>query len=389
MASGCFYGDDERIVDRFAFSIFLALLTIGCGRKEETKEVDAAWSAPSSNAVEEVVTSTNAATNDASKLDTEPILEPANVDPSNAAPPVVTQSAVVLVGNETSETNEVRTTDLHTNVVAKPRPNYPAQEIYEQGLAELKRGSESSDRQAAERALGFFREAAEAGNPPAQHVLGVSYLAGIGVKKDIEQGLVWLNKSAAQGYADAQFKLASLYMRGEVVPADMFRVLEFARKAAEQGHAEAQYNLGTIYATGKGVEKNAEVSAAWFQKAAEGGHPTAQSNLGVLYASGGVLEKNMELAIQWWRKAAAQGQPSAQFNLAQALVEGKAVPKDLVEAYKWYHLAAERGDRDAGRMRNMLGVELSPEEVAEALKRAREFKAQLQAEMREKRELAF
>jgi hypothetical protein len=37
----------------------------------------------------------------------------------------------------------------------------------------------------------------------------------------------------------------------------------------------------------------------------------------------------------------------------------------------------------------MLGVELSPEEVAEALKRAREFKARLQAEQKEKRELAF
>ena len=97
----------------------------------------------------------------------------------------------------------------------------------------------------------------------------------------------------------------------------------------------------------------------------------------------------MALAIQWWRKAAEQGQPSAQFNLAQALVEGKAAPKDLVEAYKWYHLAADRGDRDAGRMRNALGVELSPEEVAEALKRAREFKSQLHAEMTEKRELAF
>jgi TPR repeat protein len=140
---------------------------------------------------------------------------------------------------------------------------------------------------------------------------------------------------------------------------------------------------------GKGVPKDVKTAAEWFRKAAEAGHPTAQSNLGVLYASGEVLEKDMALAIQWWRKAAEQGQPSAQFNLAQALVEGKAVPKDLVEAYKWYHLAADRGDRDAARMRNALGVELSPEEVAEALKRAREFKAGLQSALKEKRAAVF
>jgi TPR repeat protein len=374
-------------VDRFAISIFLVLLTVGCARKAETNEADSALRGPGSNAVE-VVAVKNGATNDSSKLDTEPIVEQANVEPSNAAPPVVTEKNVLLEAGGPSQTNEVQTTGLQTNIVAKPKSDYPAQEIYERGLAELK-GAEDSDRKAGERALGFFREAAEAGNPPAQHALGVSYLAGIGVKKNIEQGLVWLNKSAAQGYANAQFKLASLYIRGDVVPTDMAKALDFAQKAADQGHAEAQYNLGTMYAMGKGVPKDVKAAAEWFRKAAEAGHATAQSNLGVLYASGDVLEKNATAAIEWWRKAAVQGQPSAQFNLAQALVEGKSVPKDLVEAYKWYHLAAERGDRDAARMRNALGVELSPEEVAEALKRAREFKAQLQAEQKEKRELAF
>jgi TPR repeat protein len=109
----------------------------------------------------------------------------------------------------------------------------------------------------------------------------------------------------------------------------------------------------------------------------------------VLYASGEVFEKNLEEALKWWRKAAEQGQSSAQFNLAQALVEGKAAPKDLVEAYKWFHLAAEQGDRDAGRMRNNLGVELAPADVAEALKRARDFRTELYAERKAKMEEAF
>ena len=134
-------------------------------------------------------------------------------------------------------------------------------------------------------------------------------------------------------------------------------------------------------------ERAAEKKAA--RKAAEKGHPIAQSNFGVLHASGEVLEKNMDEALQWWRKAAEQGQPSAQFNLAQALLEGKSLPKDLVEAYKWYSLAAEQGDRDARRMRDALAVELAPSEIAEGLKRSREFKVQQHARWEMERNKLF
>jgi TPR repeat protein len=109
----------------------------------------------------------------------------------------------------------------------------------------------------------------------------------------------------------------------------------------------------------------------------------------VLYASGDGVEKNMTEAVKWWRSAAEQGQRTAQFNLAQILTEGKEVTKDLVEAYKWYSLAADQGDRDALRLRNALALELSPEEVAEGLKRSREFNSQLRTRQREERERQF
>jgi TPR repeat protein len=102
-----------------------------------------------------------------------------------------------------------------------------------------------------------------------------------------------------------------------------------------------------------------------------------------------VFEKNPSEALKWWRKAAEQGQPSAQFNLGQTLLEGKSVTKDLVEAYKWFSLAAEQGDRDARRTRDALAVELEPADVAEGLRRAREFKTGLRAKLREEREKAF
>ena len=263
-----------------------------------------------------------------------------------------------------------------SNITEIAKVEFPGDDIYQKGLSIVR---DAQDAEGMNAALKLFREAAELGNPAAQHALGVCSFTGLGVPKDINEAVIWFEKSAAQGYADAEFKIASLYIRGEGVPKDDAKALELLTKAAEKGHPEAQYNLATLFSTGQSVTKNPAEAARWFRKAAEKGHPIAQSNLGVLHASGEVLEKNMDEALQWWRKAAEQGQPSAQFNLAQALLEGKSLPKDLVEAYKWYSLAAEQGDRDARRMRDALAVELAPSEIAEGLKRSREFKVQQHA----------
>jgi TPR repeat protein len=300
----------------------------------------------------------------------------------NAAPALATN-----VSSSAAKSNAlIAAVSNSVKVAAPPKPVYPAQEIYEQGIALIKTNESTAT---AEQAIKFFQEAADKGNPPAQRALGLSYLGGIGIKKNVDEGLKWLRKSADAGYADAQFKLASLYARGDILPKDENLAAEFARKAAEQGHAEAEYNLGTLYTAGKGVPKDLKEAAAWFKKAAEAGQASAQSNIGVLYANGEVFDKNMDEAIKWWKKAAEQGQPSAQFNLAQALTEGKALPKDLVEAYKWYYLSAQQGDTQAAQLRDAVAAELDPAQLADALRRARQFKSDLVAKWQAKEDVAF
>jgi hypothetical protein len=327
------------------FALFLILLLTSCGKKQEAEVAVARKS-------ERPVT-TN-----------EPLPEPEQFRGTNAS--------------------EVPISTSNTTEIAKVE--FPGHDLYQKGLSIVR---DAQDAEGLNAGMKLFREAAELGNPAAQHALGVCSFAGLGVTKNINEAVIWFEKSAAQGYADAEFKIASLYIRGEGVPKDHAKALEFLTKAAEKGHPEAQYNLATLFSTGQSVTKDAAEAARWFQKAAEKGHPIAQSNLGVLYASGEVLEKDMDQALQWWRKAAEQGQPSAQFNLAQALLEGKSLPKDLVEAYKWYSLAAEQGDRDARRMRDALAVELAPSEIADGLKRSREFKVQLHARWETERNKLF
>jgi TPR repeat protein len=88
---------------------------------------------------------------------------------------------------------------------------------------------------------------AKAGNPDAQHLLGLMYYMGRGVPRDYPQALIWHRKAALAGKADAQYIVGAMYYTGNSVPQDQKLAVAWFRKAAEQGHAEAQHALGLMY----------------------------------------------------------------------------------------------------------------------------------------------
>ena len=52
---------------------------------------------------------------------------------------------------------------------------------------------------------------------------------------------------------------------------------------------------------------------------------------------------------------------------------GRGGQVDLIEAHKWFNIAATRGDRAAAQHRDELASEMNREEVAAALRAAREW----------------
>jgi len=73
--------------------------------------------------------------------------------------------------------------------------------------------------------------------------------------------------------------------------------------------------------------------------------------------------------------AAESGTSGALYNLGLIFSVGKGVPPDLVTAHKWFNLAAMRGSEEAKAQRKQLADLMSPEEVAEAQRQAREWMA--------------
>ncbi len=80
-------------------------------------------------------------------------------------------------------------------------------------------------------------------------------------------------------------------------------------------------------------------------------------------------------ALKEWRPLAEQGHARAQYNLAVAYMKGQGVPQDYAQAYMWVNLAVVQGREDARKARDILAEQMTPAQMDEARRLAREWKA--------------
>ncbi len=163
--------------------------------------------------------------------------------------------------------------------------------------------------------------------------------------------------------------------------ADFATAVRLLRPLAEAGNAEAEFSLGDMYDKGQGVPQDFALAAKWYRKAADQGNAEAQRMLGIVYDLGRPdVRQDLAQAAFWYRKAADQGNAKAQCALAHAYEEGRGVPKDYVQAYMWYSLAASNASsdmvdqHDALDGHKRLGAQMTPAQIAEAQRRASEWK---------------
>jgi hypothetical protein len=108
---------------------------------------------------------------------------------------------------------------------------------------------------------------------------------------------------------------------------------------------------------------------------ADQGNAEAQMKLGFMYAAGEGIRRDYVEALKWFRLAADQGQANAQCFLGLMYFEGRGVPQDYVSAYMWLNLAVAGGIEDAAEYRHALTAKMTPAQVAEAQRLARERKS--------------
>jgi hypothetical protein len=155
---------------------------------------------------------------------------------------------------------------------------------------------------------------------------------------------------------------------------DYSRAYKEFRALAEKGDASGQFSLGMMYFSGSGVGRDHVEAVKWILKAAEQGKAEAQGMLGVMYGIGLGVPRDYSEAAKWSRKAAEQGDVPAQLMLGLQYEYGQGVPQDKVQALMWFNLAIERGHPQAKEAINRITEHMTPSQIAEARRMAKEWK---------------
>lgn len=190
----------------------------------------------------------------------------------------------------------------------------------------------------------WYKKAIEHGSTEALFNLGLSYYKGEGVVKDLQEAKRLFEKSSAQGYDIAQLFIGRIL---EDTNASCDEIVAAYKKAAEMGCAEAQVYLGYWYEEGKnGLPVDYQEAYRWYQKAAEQGDSYAQYDIGWLFDNGLGVKENKREAVKWFKRAASKNNVSAIYRLGLCYYFANGVGMDRREALKLFRKAAK--DNHAG-----------------------------------------
>lgn len=87
-----------------------------------------------------------------------------------------------------------------------------------------------------------------------------------------------------------------------------------------------------------------------------------------------IKKRDYATALRLIRPLAEQGDATAQYNLGFFYDNGLRVPQDHVSAYMWFSLSAAQGKEGAATFRDLIARRMTPAQIAEAQKLAREWK---------------
>jgi uncharacterized protein len=99
-------------------------------------------------------------------------------------------------------------------------------------------------------------------------------------------------------------------------------------------------------------------------------------------ADAALKRRDYATAVRLNRLLAEQGNANAQYNLGTFYDNGLGVPQDKVRAYMWFSLSAAQGREGAAALRDLIARRMTPAQIAEAQKLAREWKSNTQSPSR-------
>jgi len=197
------------------------------------------------------------------------------------------------------------------------------------------------------KAIELYRSADEENTYLAAGTLGFFHEYGIGFPKSAEKARKFYLK-CAEGFDDAiEFHTAEMnrikqFNRNGIGLNHAYRNLFILfRSKAETGDCKAQCALAHAFRTGFGIEKDLNLAEKYYRLSSEQGYCIAQRWLGYFYEKGIALKQSDEKALSLYLKAAEQNDAIACALIGHLYERSLGVLKSSEEALKYYQKAKE------------------------------------------------
>ena len=139
----------------------------------------------------------------------------------------------------------------------------------------------------------------------------------------IKEGAAEFKQLADQGCPFAQCLVGIMYLNGKGVPKNVHTAISYFLKSAKQGFPSAEEHLGEIYQFGEeGIRKDDKLAANWYRRAAYHGNSKAQLALGKMYMNSHVTNEVDEAKVWLARACQVPGTIADQARAAFATLPG-------------------------------------------------------------------
>lgn len=196
------------------------------------------------------------------------------------------------------------------------------------------------------KAMGWFKLAAKQGHPRAQFSVGLMYADGKSVPVNLKEAFYWYLKAARakDPDTDAVLNVGLAYLHGLGVEKDVKQAVEYFQYIAVKGDKKAQFMLGLCYINCYSRESKYLMKAIkWLDQP----HSFYASKLylGYLYEKGLIVNQDCSKDKYYYDRVRADAYIDVDmFNLGRIFLKMKNWRGSSDQALIWFKKAAERGN---------------------------------------------
>lgn len=257
----------------------------------------------------------------------------------------------------------------------RPKDIDKAKELYKKAMDENSRDAytrigyiqieEKKTERHVKNGLNYLEKAWEMGDKNALINLGIIYMQGITVSKDLEKAKMYFLKGMDSeiGEAFGYYSHIELFS-SESLNIDYKAIKETAEKGAKFKDGNSYKVLGYLYQNGFGVKKNERIAEKYYLKAIESGNlidNLVYWYLGNLYFYGSKRVQNNEKALNNYLIASDYYEASA-YEVGLIYENGYGVDIDIEKAKEYYKKASGMVPKADERYKELLKKEVNQNE---------------------------